>query len=149
MFRTEVASVGPDEKKLPAMLDVPIPDSPDITCMETSPSGSLLSVCTDNKKLYVWNTNTMDVLCERCVCVCVCVCVYVCACVRVRARVCVGVGVWVLVCVHVHVRVHKYSHVYVRMCMCTFVHELASNTNACVQMKPYQGIIKFHCNICN
>jgi tRNA (guanine-N(7)-)-methyltransferase subunit TRM82 len=44
---------------------VPVPDSPGITCMETSPSGALFGVCTDDKKLYVWKTDSMDVLLQR------------------------------------------------------------------------------------
>lgn len=44
---------------------VPIPSSQAVLCMEVSPSGGLLGACTDDKKVWIWDSEKLTLKWER------------------------------------------------------------------------------------
>ena len=44
---------------------VPIPSSPTVVCTEVSPSGGLLGACTDDKKVWIWDSEKLELKWER------------------------------------------------------------------------------------
>ena len=60
-----VGNHGQSSEALVQVHTVPIPSSQTLLCMEVSPSGALLGACTDDKKMWIWDSEKLMLKWER------------------------------------------------------------------------------------